>query len=66
MSVTIGRLQLTVFLAERPTPLAIEPEPTVACRRAERAFRHQCRMKEVNIDRDRWDAETAFHWGRCL
>jgi hypothetical protein len=65
VSVTIGRLQLTVTVAERR---ALNDAPEIPARPdpAERALlRHRC-MKEVDGERDRRFAEAMYRWGRSL
>jgi hypothetical protein len=64
MSVTIGRLQLTVTVTERRAVDSVRHESDDVSDPAERAYlRHRC-LEEVKAERDHWAARAAYWWGR--
>jgi hypothetical protein len=66
MSVTIGRLQLTVTVAERRAAGRMRPAPVDAPHPAERMLLRDRCIRAVNEERDRWAVETVYRWGRLL
>jgi hypothetical protein len=66
VSVTIGRLQLTVTVSERRQAEEFYDEAAMSSDAAERAHRRHRSLQEVDAERDRLAADVYFRRGRSL